>query len=140
MDDVFKHATKQVFREAPPELVAGFKEKMDFIKVRYKHNEKTVQSCLDGMSIPPTLLELLTAAYVVNGGLLFKHGPMIDEEEDSDRELNQLIRDIENLAGEEVTPPSLEDDTTDPFREEELEEGHLYGAESELAAPSLEGS
>ena len=124
MDDMFKHATKQVFREAPPELVSGFREKMEFIKVRYKHNAKTVQSCLDGMSSPPTLLELLTAAYVVNGGLLFKHGPMIEEEEDSEREFNELIRDIESLGA--VTPAPEPGET---------EEGHLSGAESEPACP-----
>ena len=104
MDDVFKHATKQVFREAPPELVAGFKEKMEFIRVRYKHNEKTVQSCLDGMSPNPTLLELLTAAYVVNGGVLFKHGPMIEEEEMGEKEFNELIRDIEKLGTDLKAP------------------------------------
>lgn len=136
MDDVFKHATKQVFREAPPELVTGFKEKMEFIKVRYKHNEKTVQSCLDGMSTPPTLLDLLTAAYVVNGGVLFKHGPMLEEEEESDREFNQLIRDIETL-GAGVTSP-LPEATQEQEEDEETEESHLSGAESELAGPTPE--
>ena len=136
MDDVFKHATKQVFREAPPELVAGFKEKMEFIQVRYKHNAKTVQSCLDGMSSPPTLLELLTAAYVVNGGVLFKHGPMLEEEEVSEREFNQLIREIETL-GVSVTSP-LPDVTQVEEPDEETEEFHLSGADFELDGPTSE--
>jgi hypothetical protein len=101
MDDVFKHAMKQIFREAPPELVTGFQEKMEFIKVRYKHNEKTVQSCLEGMSKPPTLLELLTAAFVVNGGLLFKHGPSVLEEEEEEAELNQLMEEMASLGNDE---------------------------------------
>lgn len=135
-DDMFKHATKQVFREAPPELVAGFREKMEFIKVRYKHNEKTVQSCLDGMSSPPTLLELLTAAYVVNGGLLFKHGPMIEEEEDSEREFNELIRDIEKLGGRGLTSPAREEETG-----AEKEKSMSSWPESELDhPPPLEGT
>ena len=100
MDDVFKHAMKQIFREAPPELVSGFQEKMNFIKVRYKHNEKTVLSCLEGMSDPPTLLELLTAAFVVNGGVLFKHGPSLPEEEEEEEELAQLMQEMEAIGAE----------------------------------------
>ena len=95
---MFKHAMKQIFREAPPELVYGFQEKMNFIKVRYKHNEKTVLSCLEGMSDPPTLLELLTAAFVVNGGVLFKHGPTLPEEEEEEVELKQLMQEMEALG------------------------------------------
>lgn len=83
MDDVFKDAMKQMFKEAPPELTHGFKQKMGFIQAQYKHSKTTVQSCLDGMEDPPTLLELLVAAYVVNGGLLFKHGEPDACEEDS---------------------------------------------------------
>ena len=104
MDDVFQHALKQVHREAPPELVAGFKEKMDFIKLRYKHNERTVESCLKGLSESPTLLELLTAAFVVNGGVLIKHGPQLDEEERRERELEDLIHEFDGFSQEERTP------------------------------------
>ena len=98
MDDVFQHALKQVHREAPPELVTGFKEKMDFIKLRYKHNERTVESCLKGLSERPTLLELLTAAFVVNGGVLFKHGPLMEEEERQEKELEDLIQEFDGLS------------------------------------------
>ncbi len=97
MDDVYTHAIKQLQTEATPELVAGFKAKMDFIRVRYKHNAKAVESCLRGMGEHPTLLELLTAAFVVNGGVLFKHGDRVDEEEE-DRELSQLMEEIQELT------------------------------------------
>jgi hypothetical protein len=110
MDDVYKHAMKLVFREAPPELVTGFTEKMNFIKVRYKHNEKTVQSCIDGMSDPPTLLELLTAAFVVNGGVLFKHGPSLQEEEDEEQELSQLMEEMEALGATPVPHEGSEEE------------------------------
>ena len=98
MDDVFQHALKQVHREAPKELVDGFKEKMEFIQLRYKHNQKTVESCLSGLSDRPTLLEILTAAFVVNGGVLFKHGPLLEEEEREEHELNQLIREFDEFG------------------------------------------
>jgi hypothetical protein len=97
MDDVYQHALKQVYLPAQPELVNGFKEKMNFIRVRYKHNERTVESCLQGLSAQPTLLELLTAAFVVNGGVLFKHGPTLEEEESEEVELNKLIQEFDRL-------------------------------------------
>jgi hypothetical protein len=97
-DDVFEHAIKQVHRPATPEMVAGFREKMDFIKLRYKHNEKTVESCLKGLGAEPTLLQLLTAAFVVNGGVLFKHGPLLDEEEQGELELSRLIQEFDEIG------------------------------------------
>jgi hypothetical protein len=101
-DDVYEHAIRQVHRPAPLELVAGFKEKMNFIKVRYKHNEKTVESCLRGLGGEPTLLQLLTAAFVVNGGVLFKHGPLMDEEEREEQELSQLMQEFDELGASAV--------------------------------------
>jgi hypothetical protein len=105
MDDEFKDAMKQIFREAPPELVAGFKKKMSFIQGQYKHSKTTVQSCLDGMADPPSLLELLTAAYVINGGLLFKHG---EEQEEVDDDYTTLMREMEELhcSTETAAPPA----------------------------------
>lgn len=99
MDDVYQHAKRQMHQPATPELVTGFKEKMEFIRRRYKHNAKTVDSCLSGMGNPPTLLEVLTAAFVVNGGVLFKHGDQSEEEEvDGDLELNELMQEIQELS------------------------------------------
>jgi hypothetical protein len=105
MDDVYQHALRQVHKSAPKELVCGFRAKMDFIKLRYKHNEKTVESCLNGLSEQPTLLELLTAAFVVNGGVLFKHGPTLDEEESEEHELSKLIQEFDQLRNESDHDP-----------------------------------
>ena len=99
MDNVFKDAMRQVFNPAPPELVAGFRRKMGFIQEQYKHNRTTVQSCLDGMAEHPSLLELLTASYVVNGGLLFKY----DGEEEADDDYTRLMREMEELNCESDT-------------------------------------
>jgi hypothetical protein len=106
-NDVYKHALKQIQQHATPELIHGFREHMLFIRERYKHNAKTVDSCLKGMGDPPTLLELLTAAFVVNGGLLFKHGSPRTEinasssdlgEEEEELELSALMEEISELT------------------------------------------
>lgn len=93
MNDVFMDAMRQVSREAPPELVNGFRDKMRSIQSQYKHTDSTVQSCLDGLSATPTLLELLTAAFVVNGGVLFKYDL---DPEDTEQEFTSFIREMED--------------------------------------------
>ncbi len=115
-NDVYAHAVRQIQQPATPELVKGFREQMLFIRERYKHNAKTVDSCLGGMRDPPTLLELLTAAFVVNGGVLFKHGapPPGEEEGETARdkddrdelELNALMQEISELGNEAPPPPA----------------------------------
>ena len=98
-NDVYAHAVRQIQQHATPELVQGFREQMMFIRERYKHNAKTVDSCLKGMGDPPTLLELLTAAFVVNGGVLFKHGvPHTDTEADSHTPLKDEEEELELSA------------------------------------------
>jgi len=101
-DDVFEHAMRQVQQPASPELVAGFMEKLEFIRVRYTHNAGAVDSCVKGLGEKPTLLQLLTAAFVLNGGVLFKHGPTLQEEEDEEKELTKLIQEFDQLRGEDT--------------------------------------
>lgn len=126
MDDVFKDAMRQVFNPAPPELVAGFRRKMGFIQEQYKHNRTTVQSCLDGMAERPTLLELLTASYVVNGGLLFKYD---GEEEDDD--YSRLMREMDELnCGEASAAPAPAGETKTP--------AGAKGSRSAPGGPALE--
>lgn len=118
-NDVYAHAVRQIQQPATPELVKGFREQMLFIRERYKHNAKTVDSCLGGMRDPPTLLELLTAAFVVNGGVLFKHGAPQPPGEDGDGgglaetdrdaddlELNALMEEISELGKVAAPPPA----------------------------------
>ncbi len=97
-DDVFQHALLQIHQEAPPELVKSFLEKMRFIRTHYPHSETTIESCLDGLSEPPTLLELLVAAFVVNGGLLFKHGPELVDDPDEEETFRGFMQEIERLG------------------------------------------
>lgn len=94
MNDAYQHAMIQIHKDAPSELIEGFMEKLDFIKARHKHSEKTVESCISGFSTPPTLFELLVASYVVNGGILFKYGPELEQEQDDENELTKLLAEL----------------------------------------------
>ena len=123
MSEVYKDTLKEIYREAPPEMVSGFRKKMGFIQDRYKHSKKTVQSCLEGMGDPPTLVELLAAAYLVNGGLLFKHEDALDDPED-DLEYNKLMLEMEALNCTSGSPPATE---TKPETESSSSIDDLFG-------------
>lgn len=97
-NDVYKDVMKEVFTEAPAEVVTGFRKKMTFIQDRFSHSKKTVESCLLGLSDKPTLVELLAAAYLVNGGVVFKYGEDPSSEElDGDGEYTRLLREMDEL-------------------------------------------
>jgi hypothetical protein len=96
MSDEYKDIMTQVFRPAPDDMVTGFKRKMTFIQSNFPHSEKTVTRCLEGLSPKPTLVELMAAAYLVNGGLLFKHDE-IHEPEIDDPEYSKLLKEMDEL-------------------------------------------
>ena len=101
MDNVFKDAMIQIHKPAAPELTRGFKEQLLFIKLRFKHTSTTVTSCLAGLGESPTLLELLAAAFVVNGGILFKYSLDSDGSDSDiqpDGDLSSFIKEIEGIS------------------------------------------
>lgn len=106
MDDSYQHAMIQIHRNAPEELISGFMAKLELIKTRHKHSEKTVESCINGFSTPPTLFELLLASYVINGGILFKYGPELEQEQEDDNDFNQLLAELSAVdASDETSSP-----------------------------------
>jgi hypothetical protein len=104
MDDVYIHAKKQLYLPAPPELVSRFKDRMKFIRERIPHSTRTVECCMSNVSPTPTLLEIILSAYVVNGGVAFKH-PQEDNTQD-EWELNELMLEIQELAKEKTSDES----------------------------------
>jgi len=96
MSDVYKDIMTQVFNPAPDDMVAGFKRKMTFIQSNCPHSKNTVKSCLEGLSTKPTLVELMAAAYLVNGGLLFKHEENHESDID-DPEYSKLLKEMDEL-------------------------------------------
>ena len=75
-ENTFDHVLQEINKPAPPQLVQGVLERLKAIRRRYySDGEKTLQSCIHNLSAVggPPLLHVLTAAYVVNGGVLLKH-------------------------------------------------------------------
>lgn len=99
MSTAYADVMKEAFKPASDEMVIGFKRKLKFIQENSPHSKKTVECCLEGISEKPTLVELLAAAYLVNGGLVFKHDDpaptQVDENEDTD--YAHLLKEMEEL-------------------------------------------
>ena len=75
-ENTFDHVLQEIHKPAPPQLVQGVLARLRAIRKRYySDGEKTLQSCIHNLSAVggPPLLHVLTAAYVVNGGVLLKH-------------------------------------------------------------------
>jgi len=75
-ENTFDHVLQEINKPAPPQLVQGVLTRLRAIRQRYySDGEKTLQSCIHNLSAVggPPLLHVLTAAYVVNGGVLLKH-------------------------------------------------------------------
>ena len=103
MDDAFTTAMDDVYKAAPEELIRSMQERFSFIKTRYPHSEKSVLSCqkaFHNKETPPTLLEVLVAAYVLNGGILLKHsfGQSIRELEEDSEEMEGFLREMEDMS------------------------------------------
>ena len=96
MSSVYNDVMKEVFGPVSDDMATGFKKKMAFIQGKWPHSKKTVESCLEGMSEKPTLVELMAAAYLVNGGLLFKHEERADSDGD-DPDYAQLLKEMDEL-------------------------------------------
>jgi hypothetical protein len=95
-NDPFRHALTEVRMQAPPDFVESVREKLRSIRESFPHKESTVNSCLRGLEEKPTLMEILVAAYVLNGGVSLKF--QIQEEAATDeRDLEQLISEISEV-------------------------------------------
>ena len=108
MDDAFTNAMDDVFKSAPAELIKSMEDRFSFIKTRYTHSEKSVLSCESAFRSKekPTLLDVLVAAYVLNGGILLKHsfGQSIRELEDEAEEMDGFLKEMECMAADMGKP------------------------------------
>ena len=54
-----------------------------------------MDSCLRGLENEPTLVEILVAAYVLNGGVSLKFHTQTEQQEEDERDLDALLHHIE---------------------------------------------
>ena len=102
-DDLFITALRDLHNEAPIELLTSLRAHLEHTSQTNPNTSQTAQACLKGISSDSsTLLHVLTAAYLINGGVMLKHAMPEDKAADDFNELEEELRVLSKSLG----PPS----------------------------------
>ncbi len=92
-NDLFTTALQELHSRAPIELLSSLRAQLEQIKLTNPNSAQTARACLEGLeSDQSTLLHVLTAAYLINGGVMLKHQA---EPEDPPKELGSEFDSLE---------------------------------------------
>ena len=84
---MFQSAFIELHQEAPTELITSLRERLEHIRANNPQSAQTAEACLRGLaSDKSTLLHVLTAAYLINGGVMLKHQAIDTEKEEEEIE------------------------------------------------------
>jgi hypothetical protein len=73
-NDLFITTLHELHSEAPAELLNSLRAQLRQIKSTNPNCAQTAEACLEGLaSDKSSLLHVLTAAYLINGGVMIKH-------------------------------------------------------------------
>lgn len=108
-NDLFTTTLHELHYEAPIELLNSLRSQLGQIKSTNPNSAQTAEACLDGLaSDRSTLLHVLTAAYLINGGVMIKLQAVNEEEK------------LESKAGESALSGKLDISNEFDSLEEEL--------------------
>lgn len=109
MVDLFQTTLKELHNAAPIELLQSLRESLEHIRKSNPNSARTAKACLLALASDKSpLLHVLTAAYLVNGGVMLKQLPT-EEEEDApstsyaDLEFKELEDELSRISGD--APP-----------------------------------
>lgn len=95
-NDLFITTLHELHSEAPAELLNSLRSQLRQIKSTNPNSAQTAEACLEGLaSEKSSLLHVLTAAYLINGGVMIKHQAGAAEEEKA-----ELGSDFDSLEEE----------------------------------------
>ena len=111
-NDLFQSTFIELHHEAPAELVRSLRESLDHIRTHNPQSAQTAEACLRGLASDGcTLLHVLTAAYLINGGVMLKHHTIDAEklEEEAETDPGFDFKDLEEELNRfsEPTPPPI---------------------------------
>ena len=99
--DLFISALHELHDEAPIELLRSLRESLEHIRAHNPQSAQTAEACLAGLaSDSSTLLHVLTAAYLINGGVMLKHQVSSEEEGEEKHEKKAESLDFGDLEAE----------------------------------------
>lgn len=110
----FAQAYRDATGAAPAELVASLRESLAAIRARSPHHEAAVDSIgerLGEAGERPTLLEVLVAAYMLNGGVVLKHR-LEPEDLTLAAEMDSLLDEISRFGCGTPEPPDSDPGVT----------------------------
>ena len=102
-NDLFFTTLHELHCEAPIELLNSLRAQLGQIRLTNPNCAQTAEACLDGLeSDRSTLLHVLTAAYLINGGVMIKHQAVneLETEEETRSKKVDLGSDFDSLEEE----------------------------------------
>jgi hypothetical protein len=110
-NDLFQSTFMELHQEAPAELLRSLRERLEHIRATNPQSAQTADACLRGLRPDnSTLLHVLTAAYLINGGVMLKHNSIDAEQEEEtleseDRGGDFDFKDLEEELNRFTEPP-----------------------------------
>ena len=125
-NDLFQSTFIEIHQEAPAELLKSLRERLEHIRANNPQSAQTAEACLRGLAPDnSTLLHVLTAAYLINGGVMLKHNAInteaVDEsdEREGDFDFRELEEELKNFSSP-PEPISKALETPRPTRKNQL--------------------
>jgi hypothetical protein len=111
-NDLFFTTLEQLHGPAPKDLLNTLRAQLRLIQQTNPNSAQTAEACLDGLhSDRSSLLHVLTAAYLINGGVMLKHQVSGSEGEEKEETAESL--DFGDLEAE-IQRFTLDDDLKGP--------------------------
>ena len=122
-NDLFITTLHELHCEAPIELLKSLRAQLGQIKLTNPNCAQTAEACLNGLaSDRSSLLHVLTAAYLINGGVMIKHQAVNEEDKPEYTRRSLTMQESKKLLGQELDRKSESLDLGNEFDslEEEL--------------------
>ena len=131
-NDLFITTLHELHSEAPAELLSSLRAQLKQIKSTNPNCAQTAEACLEGLaSDQSSLLHVLTAAYLINGGVMIKH-QAVDAIEEIKSETRLDLKEFDSLE-EELNRFSISIDGSLKTKPQPLEPPPLQQASHSLA-------
>ena len=100
-NDLFFTTLEQLHGPAPIDLLNTLRAQLKIIQQTNPNSAQTAEACLDGLvSDRSTLLHVLTAAYLINGGVMLKHQLSAVNEDDDPEDSKITRKDLDSDFGD----------------------------------------
>lgn len=98
-NDLFITTLHELHSEAPVELLNSLRAQLKQIKSTNPNSAQTAEACLEGLaSDQSSLLHVLTAAYLINGGVMIKHQAAEEERPDLSTDFDSLEEELNRFS------------------------------------------